>query len=747
MKKTWFYRLLFSYFPIFFSLTSILVLVTFLLLSEMSQRETANGNQQLVRHLMQLIDYSLKETDNALIKELETDEKLRGFFQGDGAITYFDTYEISKRIHQMGGPDGLIDSIYLYRYADSMVLSTNTFIPLERFGDREFAASRADRGVLFELSGPRTYMEFQDQERYPPSVVSMVRKYPLLQGGQGLIVVNVSLSKIGKRLAELTGPGSFVEIRDSGGTVIAGPAGADGKLPGSTLSQLSSDYTGWSYTGGVHDDNVFRYVSLFSYVWIAASLIVVIVGTVWMTYVTRRNYKPIEEIMERIQRYSKSRSSKLSRKGQDEFKFIEQALDSLIDQSNTYQKRHEEDSVYRRRHFFTELLEGNRPIDREEWDRETDRFGLPATYRTLAVAIFEIDKYSTVQSTYSQRDMYLLKFVLNSVVKELAETHRVAVWAEWTAQHQLTALYQSHREEAEAEEELLKVAGEVQAWVMANLEFTVTVGLGAAVDDIPKVPESYTQSQQALEYKASLGLNRIISYQDILSGESETYRYLQLIRSFARAFRTGDDDWREMFQAVFREIRAQRLPREELVQVLGTFIDHLYREMIELPPDIQDVWKNEIVGKLNELRDTFDWSGEMETRFVAILDEFSDRLREQQESRSHYKLISEVKVYIDTEYANPDLSLNQLCEKFGLNGKYVSRLFKETFGEKLVDYLVGVRIAQSRRLLEETSLSLKQIALEVGYLHDISYIRAFKKVMGTTPGDYRKSHGDFQAPS
>ncbi|WP_079908782.1 helix-turn-helix domain-containing protein [Paenibacillus sp. 32352] len=740
MKKSWFYRLLFSYFPIFFSLTSILILVTFLLLSQMSQRETANSNQQLVRHLMQLIDYSLKEMDSALIKELESDEKLSGFFQGQGAISYFDNYEISKRIHQMEGIDNLIDSIYLYRFTDHMVLSPNTFIPLEQFGDREFASSREERGLLYELSGPRTYMEFQGQERFPVSVVSMVRKYPLLQGGQGLVVVNISLAKIGKRLAELTGSGSFIEIRDANGNVIAGPADGDGQLPGTTLSRLSSDYTGWSYTGGVHDDNMMRYVSIFSYVWIAAGLVVVIVGTVWMTYVTRRNYRPLESIIDRIQHYSANRSSKLSRSGQDEFKFIEQALDSLIDQSNTYQKMHEEDSVYRSRHFFMELLEGSRPIGREEWDRETERFGLQGEFRTLVVVTYEIDKYASVQSNYSQRDLFLLKFVLNSVIKELAETHRVTVWTEWTAQQQLAALYACIREGEEAEERVRQIADEVQAWVNANLEFTVTAGLGASVDDTLHVTESYAQSLQALGFKASLGLSRVISYRDADFNEGETYRYLQLIRNFARAFRTGDDEWRDMVQSVFRELRTQRLPRDELVQVLNAFIDHLYREMVELPEGAQEIWRNETVGKLGELRDTFDWSGEMEGRFTAILEDLSGKLREQQENRSHYKLILEVKSYIDREYADPNLSLNQLCDKFGLNGKYISRLFKETFGEKLVDYLVGVRIAQSRRLLEETSLSLKQIAAEVGYLHDISYIRAFKKVMGTTPGDYRKNY-------
>ncbi|MNF09206.1 HTH-type transcriptional regulator YesS [compost metagenome] len=84
--------------------------------------------------------------------------------------------------------------------------------------------------------------------------------------------------------------------------------------------------------------------------------------------------------------------------------------------------------------------------------------------------------------------------------------------------------------------------------------------------------------------------------------------------------------------------------------------------------------------------------------------------------------------------------MTHLCDRFGLNGKYLSRLFKEAFGVKLVDFMVHVRIEESKRLLTQTSLSLQQIANAVGYIHDISYIRAFKKIEGVTPGDYRKSH-------
>jgi two-component system response regulator YesN len=101
-------------------------------------------------------------------------------------------------------------------------------------------------------------------------------------------------------------------------------------------------------------------------------------------------------------------------------------------------------------------------------------------------------------------------------------------------------------------------------------------------------------------------------------------------------------------------------------------------------------------------------------------------------------LIHEVKNYIEEKYANRDLSLNHLSEEFNLSSRYLSRLFKDEFGEKFVDYLVRVRIEHAKKLLQETPESVHGIALKVGYLHSFSFIRVFKKMVGVTPGDFRK---------
>ncbi|MNT89967.1 HTH-type transcriptional regulator YesS [compost metagenome] len=75
-----------------------------------------------------------------------------------------------------------------------------------------------------------------------------------------------------------------------------------------------------------------------------------------------------------------------------------------------------------------------------------------------------------------------------------------------------------------------------------------------------------------------------------------------------------------------------------------------------------------------------------------------------------------------------------------MNASSLSTLFKEEFGEKFVVYLCQVRMEHAKGLLRGTSLSVQEIAEKVGYLHQMSFIRAFKKLIGTTPGDYRKVH-------
>ncbi len=746
-QKKWFYRLLLSYFPVFFTLVSVLIVLTFLLISQLSHRETVNANRAYVNHVIQLIDHSMKEIDSMLVQEIESAALLKQFFASTQEEQQpYTIYEVSKKINQLSNYNNYIDSVYLYRTADSTVLSGNMLLPVDSFGDKGFIEQMRQAPDLYQLSKVRRYQELPGQDTGTPEVVSITRKYPLLTGGEGLVVVNISLHNLERSLVELSNSSiSYLEVRDKSGSLMLS-SNPNGSVPGSVLTEISSPYTGWTYRSGVHDIKIFQFFSVFSYIWAAIGIGVVVAGSAWITFITKRNYRPIESLIHRVEEYASKKNEASGKKGEDEFRFIERAIDRLIEESDTFRKMHEEDSQFRRRHFFLELLEGYRSIGQEEWEQELQRFGMkaPGGGEAMAIGLYEIDRYAEVTGKYTYRDFSLLKFVLISVIREVAEKEALPmeVWTEWTDQHRVAALYRIEGSPEACELLVAGLAEQVRAWVEHNLEFTVTAGIGTAAGELAELPPSYRTASKALSFKPALGLNRIIRQRDQApadSGGGLPYDGKEL-RSFAHAYRAGEPDWRPLFSEIFREQRNKSFTREEHTRLLEAIIGQLRRELSEFPEEVQSDWREDTEPQLLAIKEQFDLAEDTEIRFLGILEAFHQRLETYRESRSHLALMKEVKAYMETEFANPDLSLTHLCDRFGLNGKYLSRLFKEAFGVKLVDFMVHVRIEESKRLLTQTSLSLQQIANAVGYIHDISYIRAFKKIEGVTPGDYRKSH-------
>lgn len=107
--------------------------------------------------------------------------------------------------------------------------------------------------------------------------------------------------------------------------------------------------------------------------------------------------------------------------------------------------------------------------------------------------------------------------------------------------------------------------------------------------------------------------------------------------------------------------------------------------------------------------------------------------------RATRKLLStQICEYIDENTANNQLSVASVAKHFGFSVSYVSRIFKEEIGKTILEYLNGRRISLACELLRETNKSIEVIVNEIGYFDTSSFIRKFKKEVGTTPGEYRK---------
>ena len=98
--------------------------------------------------------------------------------------------------------------------------------------------------------------------------------------------------------------------------------------------------------------------------------------------------------------------------------------------------------------------------------------------------------------------------------------------------------------------------------------------------------------------------------------------------------------------------------------------------------------------------------------------------------------MSDIKAYIDTHYADPALSLQELAQHFALSDAYLSRAFKECMDVNIMSYVEQVRINCALPLIKEGH-TFDAIAHEVGFDNTYRFRNAFKRVTGVLPSQYR----------
>lgn len=94
--------------------------------------------------------------------------------------------------------------------------------------------------------------------------------------------------------------------------------------------------------------------------------------------------------------------------------------------------------------------------------------------------------------------------------------------------------------------------------------------------------------------------------------------------------------------------------------------------------------------------------------------------------------------FIAQNYPNAELSLTDVQNGVGINGKAISKLIKENLQISFTDYLNQLRITEVKRLLKETKLPISDIAYKVGYNNISHFNRVFKGIIGKTPKAYRE---------
>jgi len=92
-----------------------------------------------------------------------------------------------------------------------------------------------------------------------------------------------------------------------------------------------------------------------------------------------------------------------------------------------------------------------------------------------------------------------------------------------------------------------------------------------------------------------------------------------------------------------------------------------------------------------------------------------------------------------------DWTVEELGQRAGMSRSIFALRFKETVGVPPMEYLTRWRMVLTGDTMANTSDSISEIALSLGYESASAFAKAFKKIMGCSPRQYSRSQNSFSA--
>lgn len=166
---------------------------------------------------------------------------------------------------------------------------------------------------------------------------------------------------------------------------------------------------------------------------------------------------------------------------------------------------------------------------------------------------------------------------------------------------------------------------------------------------------------------------------------------------------------------------------------------------IHFVPD--EMWHREVLKRIERIRllkEMHPVSEELQIQ-IALMEIWKEIFEHVRIGENSYtengrdtERIRRIMEYIQKHYGEK-ITLEDLAEEIHLCKSESCRLFKRYMNESMFDYLLNYRVERSLELLRQSSMDVTQIAGQVGFVNPGYYSRIFKRKMGCTPLEYRKS--------
>ena len=136
MSRNWYYRLLFSYFPIFFLTVTILIFIAFVFINDISKEETKKADRISSNYMIDTVDRTIRGIELSILETVQSQQAYRLYFSNRNQNSSDTVYAIAQSLRELTNSSSWIQSIYLYDKRNKHVLTVSGSREAEGFSDK-----------------------------------------------------------------------------------------------------------------------------------------------------------------------------------------------------------------------------------------------------------------------------------------------------------------------------------------------------------------------------------------------------------------------------------------------------------------------------------------------------------------------------------------------------------------------------------------------------------------------------------
>ena len=160
-----------------------------------------------------------------------------------------------------------------------------------------------------------------------------------------------------------------------------------------------------------------------------------------------------------------------------------------------------------------------------------------------------------------------------------------------------------------------------------------------------------------------------------------------------------------------------------------------------VPPKKRSSWSARLSALHSELRERRDGYREAALAYLTLLLVDVSRLTSEVVGDLRLNdepLLAEVFRFVEERYRER-VSLKDVARAVSLTPGHLTTVVRRKTGRTVVEWIAERRLAQARRLLVETDLSVEEVGHRVGYNDPVYFVRSFRRAHGTTPLGWRRA--------